>query len=115
MLDVFGRLLDLPTVESAGRSGFFKSRFFIDSECERCLALFFLATSGLAGSASLNHETYLKTPRLSFSRVPTSGAIFRLCSEAEHIECVGILPFCDEFCEEMGFGIIHEKFGQALA
>ena len=65
MLDVFGRLLDLPTVESAGRSGFFKSRFFIDSECERCLALFFLATSGLAGSASLNHETYLKTPRLS--------------------------------------------------
>jgi len=50
-----------------------------------------------------------------YSRVPTSGAVFRLCSEAEHIECVGILPFCDEFCEEMGFGIIHEKFGQALA
>jgi hypothetical protein len=49
------------------------------------------------------------------SRVPTSGAVFRLCSEAEHLECVGILPFCDEFCEEMGFGIIHEKFGQALA
>jgi len=40
---------------------------------------------------------------------------FRLCPQAEHLECVGILPFRDEFCKEMGFATIHEKFGQALA
>ena len=73
------------------------------------------ACSFCCASEPTYHDPAIRRPSIHHSRVPTSGAVFRLCSEAEHLECVGILPFCDEFCEEMDFGIIHEKFGQALA
>jgi hypothetical protein len=49
------------------------------------------------------------------SRVPNSGTVLWLCGQAEHLEGVRVLPFGDEFREEIGFGAIQEKFGQALA
>jgi hypothetical protein len=38
-----------------------------------------------------------------------------LCGQAEHLEGVRVVPFGDEFREEIRFGASHEKFGQALA
>ena len=37
-----------------------------------------------------------------------------LCGQAEHLEGVRVLPVGDEFREEIGFGGIQEKFGQAF-
>jgi hypothetical protein len=38
-----------------------------------------------------------------------------LCGQAEHLERVRVLPFDDEFREEIGFDGIQEKFRKALA
>ncbi|SAL07018.1 hypothetical protein AWB81_07868 [Caballeronia arationis] len=43
------------------------------------------------------------------------GTVLGLCGQSEHLEGVRVLPFGDEFREEIGFGAIHEKFGQALS
>jgi hypothetical protein len=43
------------------------------------------------------------------------GTVLGLCGQSEHLEGVRVLPFGDEFREEIGFDAIHEKLGQALA
>jgi hypothetical protein len=43
------------------------------------------------------------------------GTVLGLCGQSEHLEGVRVRPFGDEFREEIGFGAIHEKFGQALS
>ena len=37
------------------------------------------------------------------------------CGQAEHLHFIGVLPFDDEFREEIVLDGIQEKFGQALA
>ena len=38
-----------------------------------------------------------------------------LCGQAEHLDGRGILPFDDEFLDEIALGVIQEKFGQGLS
>jgi hypothetical protein len=47
--------------------------------------------------------------------VATSRASFELCAQSEQPEGARILPFDDEFREEIGLDAIQEKFRQALA
>ena len=74
------------------------------------------AASALAGfSAKLNSIAAPLRQTFTYLKSAEFGTVLGLCGQSEHLEGVRVLPFGDEFREEIGFGAIHEKFGQALS
>ena len=51
---------------------------------------------------------------LRYLRVPSLPPGETLCGQAEHLHSRGILPFDNEFLDEIALVVIQEKFGQGL-